>query len=104
MNWHNQLITLYVYVCKHYESNLWACCQRFTSYANLSFSDEEVIYLELLIKRRKKTIYEYAERHLHDWFPKLPCYTPYVQRLNKVADVFTPLLEIISVHDKKITH
>ncbi len=42
-----------------------------------------------------KQIYKYADRHLRSWFPKLPSYTAFVQRLNKVADIFAPLLEII---------
>lgn len=99
MNWQEQLITIYLYVSKHYQTNLWTCCQRFTNHADLSFSDEEVITLYLfgIIDKKKeiKTIYDYADRHLRDWFPKLPSYTAYVQRLNKVADVFQPLLEII---------
>jgi hypothetical protein len=99
MNWQEQLITIYLYVCKHYQENLWTHCQRFTHYADLSFSDEEVITLYLfgIIDKKKeiKPIYEYADRHLRTWFPKLPSYTAYVQRLNKVADVFKPLLEII---------
>jgi hypothetical protein len=99
MNWQEQLITIYLYVCKHYQSDLWTCCQRFSNHADLSFTDEEVItiYLFGIIDKKKeiKTSYEYADRHLRDWFPKLPSYTAYVQRLNKVADVFKPLLEII---------
>jgi hypothetical protein len=106
MNWQEQLITIYLYVCKHYQTSLWTCCQRFTNHADLSFSDEEVITLYLFgvidKKREIKTIYEYADRHLRDWFPKLPSYTAYVQRLNKVADVFPPLLEIIQQeHEEK---
>ncbi|SFM87861.1 hypothetical protein [Nitrosomonas communis] len=42
-----------------------------------------------------KGIYEYADRHLRDWFPRLPGYVAYVQRLNQVADVFAPLLALI---------
>jgi hypothetical protein len=99
MNWQDQLITIYLFVCKHYRKNLWAYCQRMSNYANLSFTDEEVISIYLfgvIDKNREiKRIYEYANRHLRDWFPKLPSYTAFVQRLNKVADVFAPLLEII---------
>lgn len=99
MNWQDQLITIYLYVCKHYLDGLWVYCQRMSHYANLSFSDEEVITIYLfgvIDKNREiKQIYEYANRHLRDWFPKLPSYTAFVQRLNKVADVFAPLLEII---------
>jgi len=32
---------------------------------------------------------------LRDWFPKLPSYTAFVQRLNKVDDIFASLLTII---------
>jgi hypothetical protein len=30
---------------------------------------------------------------LKDWFPLLPSYGGFVQRLNRVADVFVPLIE-----------
>jgi hypothetical protein len=70
-----------------------------SNYADLSFSDEEVITLYLfgvIDKHREiKQTYEYANRHLRDWFPKLPSYVAFVQRLNKVADVFAPLLTLI---------
>jgi hypothetical protein len=70
-----------------------------TNYADLSFSDEEVITLYLfgvIDKHRElKQTYEYADRHLRPWFPKLPSYAAFVQRLNKVADVFAPLLSLI---------
>jgi hypothetical protein len=32
---------------------------------------------------------------VRQWFPRLPSDTAFVQPLNKVADVFAPLLEII---------
>lgn len=99
MNWQDQLITIYLFVCKHYHKTLWAYCQRMSNNTDLSFTDEEVITIYLfgvIDKNREiKRIYEYANRHLRDWFPKLPSYTAFVQRLNKVADIFAPLLEII---------
>ena len=51
--------------------------------------------MSLIRIRELKKIYGYADRHLRDWFTLLPSYTAYVQRLNKVADFFAPLLEII---------
>jgi hypothetical protein len=42
-----------------------------------------------------KGIYEYADRHWCDWFPRLPGYVAYVQRLSREADVFAPLLALI---------
>ena len=99
MNWQDHLITIYLYVCKHYQNGLWAYSQRMTNYADLSFSDEEVITLYLFgiidKKRELKTLYEYADRHLRPWFPRLPGYVAFVQRINRVADIFPPLLERI---------
>lgn len=99
MDWQDQLVTLYLYVCKHYQQSLWTYCQRMSTFADLSFSDEEVITLYLFgvidKMRTLKKIYTYAVRHLRDWFPRLPSYVGFVQRLNKVADVFAPLLTII---------
>ena len=96
MNWHGQLITLYLYVCKHYEQTLCAYSQRMSNHADLSFTDEEVITIYLFGVMTKRTnikqIHTYTDRHLRDWFPKLPGYTAFVQRLNRVADVFVPLL------------
>jgi hypothetical protein len=99
MNWQDRLITIYLYVCKHYQDKLWIYNQRMSNYADLSFTDEEVISVYLfgvLDKHRTiKGIYDYADRHLRPWFPRLPSYVAYVQRLNRVADVFAPLLETI---------
>jgi len=47
MNWQEQLITIYLYVCKHYQDNLWVYSQRMSNYADLSFTDEEVIAIYL---------------------------------------------------------
>ena len=99
MNWQEHLITIYLYVCKHYQNELWVYSQRMTNYADLSFSDEEVITLYLFgiidKNRELKKIYDYADRHLRPWFPKLPSYVAFVQRVNRVADVFAPLVELI---------
>ena len=76
-----------------------------TNHADLSFSDEEVISLYLFgimdKNRELKQIYNSADRPLRGWFPKLPSYVAFVQRLNKIADVFAPLLEIIQVEQEK---
>ena len=97
MDWQEQLITIYLYVCKHYREGLWTYCQRMSNYADLSFADEEIITIFLFGIIDGKTeitkIYEYTDRHLRDWFPKLPSYEAYIQRLNRVSDVFAPLLE-----------
>lgn len=96
MDWELRLVTLYECICKHYREHLWVYCQRFSPYADVTFSDEEVICIYLwgiMDKRRElKTIYDDVRRHLHAWYPQLPSYAGYVQRLNRVAGVFVPLL------------
>jgi len=95
MDWETRLITLYEFICKHYTRELWVYCQRFSAHTDLSFSDEEVIciYLFGVIEKRReiKQIYEHTQNHLSEWFPRLPSYTGYVQRLNQIAGVFAPL-------------
>ena len=55
------------------------------------------IYLFGIIdgKSEHSAIYQYTTRHLRDWFPKLPSYTAFFQKLNKVAEVFAPLLDLV---------
>jgi hypothetical protein len=65
MNWQERLITIYLYVCKQYQEKLWVYSQRMSNY---------------------------ADRHLRSWFPRFPSYVAYVQRLNRLADVFAPLI------------
>ena len=104
MDWQEQLISLYLFVCKHYQNELWVYNQRMGNYANLSFTDEEVITLYLfgIIDGRRsiKKIYEYADRHLRAWFPSLPSYVAYVQRLNQAAEIFPPLLEKLQLESE----
>ena len=99
MDWQLRLITLYEAICKEYREHLWVYCQRFSPYVDLRLSDEEVlcIYLwGLMDKRRElRTIYDDTRRHLHEWFPRLPSYGGFVQRLNQLADVFVPLLDAL---------
>ena len=99
MDWQEQLITIYLWVCKHYRESLWSYCERRSNYANLSFSDAEVItiYLFGIIDGKEKysDIYKYTDRHLRAWFPRLPSYVAFIQRLNRLEDVFAPLLAAV---------
>lgn len=97
MDWQIRLTSVYCEVCEQYTRHLWRHCERFSNNSIPLFSDEEVITVYLFgIMRHKRTIqdiYEYTQDHLLDWFPKLPSYGGYVQRLNKLSSVFPALLE-----------
>jgi hypothetical protein len=92
------------------DNNLWLCMQAVSSRgmgilpayvmpneADLSFSGAEAITLSwfgiLDGKTRNSYSYKYAERHLRDWFPKLPGSTAFIQRLKRVADALAPTQE-----------
>jgi hypothetical protein len=99
MDWQIRLITLYVYICIQIEKDLWIYCQRFTNNSKPELTDEEVITIFLygIIQRRFeiKTIYDYIRDHAADWFPNLPSYEAFVQRLNRLSGVFPILAERI---------
>ena len=96
MDWQDRLIGLYVYICQHYKTHLWVHAQRLSNNNRPKFTDEEVLTLYLFGIWQKHTtikdIYTYTQDHLFDWFPDLPTYQGYVQRLNNLAPTFCPLV------------
>jgi hypothetical protein len=99
MDWQAQLITLYVFICKQFENGLSRYCERMTNHADLSFTDEEVVTIFLfgIMNKYKevKDIYQQANDYWGDWFPRLPSYVAFIQRLNRLSDVFVPLMETL---------
>ena len=96
MDWQDRLIGLYVYICQHYKTHIWVHAQRLSNNNRPKFTDEEVLTLYLFGIFQKHTtikdIYTYTQDHLPDWFPDLPTYQGYVQRLNNLAPTFCPLV------------
>lgn len=99
MDWEVELISLYLYVCKHFQNKLMHYCTRMTRYADLRFSDEEVLMLYLYGvmegHRSMKAIHRYARRHLQAWFPNMPNYGAFDHRVNQLHDTFVPLTELL---------
>lgn len=97
VSWLDQIISMYLFVCDEYKKNLWVYCQRFTNYADLSFSDEEVLTIYLFGtlegKTTKKQIYEHAKNYWHELFPSMPGYVAFVKRVNRLADIFLGFVE-----------
>lgn len=99
MDWQDKIISLYLWVCEEYKNGLWTCAQRFSPYSDLRFSDEEVttIYMYGVMEglKDKKRIHTHVKNYWRDFFPKLPSYVAFIQRLNRLTDVFIALTELI---------
>lgn len=99
MDWQTMLITLFVLISNQFDASLWPYCQRFSNNSNPKFTDEEIItiYLFGIVQKRftLKEIYQYTQNHLFEWFPQLPSYGAFVQRLNRFESVFPALVKII---------
>lgn len=99
MDWQIRLIVLYTFICDQFHNELWIHCQRFTNNNTPDFTDEEVITIFLygIMQRRFeiRSIYTYTADHLADWYPDLPSYEAFVQRLNRLSGIFPLLAERI---------
>ena len=101
MTWELNLISTYYLVCE-YSSQLFFYNMRHTNNNSPSFTDEEVmtIYLYCTTDEFKlhtqKEIYDYANRHLRSWFPKLPKYEAFNARLNNLGESFRCLTELVT--------
>lgn len=100
MTWDIKLIALYYWVCDQFETGLNNTVQRYNknnSTMVLDFTDEEAvtIYLYGILRQdfEVKKIYNYAHDHLLDWFPTLPSYAKFNERLNRLNPVFEALCQ-----------
>jgi hypothetical protein len=104
-----KLIQLYFYVCQVYEEELKWHCQRFTKNgAEPIFSDCEVLTTYLFgvgfeQRFQIKQVHRYIRDHWLSWFPNLPAYQTYNERLNRLVSVFPVLVYrlICELADKK---
>ena len=89
----------FLYISEQYKTCLWPFCQRMSNNSNPKFTDEELltIFIYGIMQRRfdLKDIYNYAHNHLMEWFPNLPSYVAFVQRLNRFESLFPILTELI---------
>jgi len=93
-----KLIALYFYIEARYNNEWKYYSERFSNNNRPEFTDEELItvYLFSIMEERRfriKDIYEFAKKYLLSWFPKLPSYQAFNNRLNRMAAVFQKMLE-----------
>lgn len=101
MDWQLQLVTVYLTVCEAWERGARAAVQRFSPNQKPVLTDQEAVTLYLFGVltglQTIRQIYDYADRHLRDWFPELREYKAFVYRLNKISPAFSVLCESIIV-------
>jgi len=107
MDWQDQLIQIFMFIDDIYESHLSFHTQRLNKNVasmQLSFSDSEAmtIYIYGILRKNKdvKSIYHYAKDHLIEWFPNLPSYQKFNERLNRLIGGFIELVAILATHLK----
>lgn len=98
LDWEELLISLYYKVSDLYEHDLVWYAQRFSNNVSCQrngFSDEEAItvYIFGLIRKHRqvKEIYTYTQDHLLSWFPNLPSYQKFNERLNRLSPALNRL-------------
>lgn len=95
MDKYTQLIELYCAVCHHYNNTLVAEAQRQSNNFCPKFTDEECIttYIWGIINQKftVRGCYDFIQDYYGDWFPELPSYQAYNNRVCYLADAFKGL-------------
>ena len=95
-----KLIELYCYVSAIYDSRLVYSVQRFSNNCSPKFTDQEImtIYLWATLQKQytKKDVYKYAVSHLIEYFPDIPSYQAFNNRLNNLHEAFKELTYVLT--------
>jgi hypothetical protein len=93
----DKLIHLYLWVCAVYDKHPALKMQRLSNHHQPLFSDQELVTIYLWGHFQKhaklRAIYAYTADHWREWFPQLPSYQVFSQRLNYFSDIWKILLE-----------
>lgn len=88
-----KLIKIYFHVCEKFENELQFCCSRFSNNSSPEFTDQEAmtIYLYCINQEQRmriNQIHSFASDFLLSWFPKLPSYAAFNNRINWLSEAF----------------
>jgi hypothetical protein len=91
-----QLIELYTLACDLHDKGRAACFQRTSNNQQPGgITDQELIaiywFCQLQQRFEKKAMHQFIRDYWHDYFPKLPAYQTFVQRLNRLEPTFQAL-------------
>jgi hypothetical protein len=88
-----KLVEIFFYVSDSYEKELKFSCERFSNNSCPEFTDQEImtVYLFCISQEQRtkiKQIYNFANDYLRSWFPKLPSYAAFNNRINRLSEAF----------------
>ena len=95
-----KLVAMYMYISELYEKELKYTCQRFSNNSIPEFTDAELmtVYLFVITEEQRfqvKQIHRFAREYLPSWFPKLPSYQAFNDRLNRLSEAFKSLAIVL---------
>ena len=100
MTWKENLIKLYFYISEDRGIQRYLSGMRMSNNYKPEFTDEEVmtVYIFGITQgfSKPKHIHKYIKCHLSDWFPLLPSYQAFNDRLNKLPSCFEVLVHSIN--------
>jgi len=95
-----KLIAMYMYISELYEKELQYTSQRFSNNSTPKFTDAELmtVYLFVINEEQRfqvKQIHRFAREYLPSWFPNLPSYQAFNDRLNRLSEAFKSLAIVL---------
>lgn len=95
-----KLIAIYLYVCELYDQKLQYSVQRYSNNNKPLFTDQEImtVYIFTLQQEQRFTIsriHAFADDYLRSWFPNLPSYQAFNNRINRLGEAF----RILAAHN-----
>jgi hypothetical protein len=93
-----KLVEIFFYVSDAYEKELKFSCERFSNNSSPEFTDQEIMTVYLFCQNQEqrtkiKQIYCFADEYLRSWFPKLPSYKAFNNRINRLSEAFRLLTD-----------
>jgi hypothetical protein len=88
-----KLIAIYMHICRLYNQELKYLSLRYTNNNEPKFTDQEIMAVYIFVVEQEqrfsvKQIYDFANHYLRSWFPALPSYQAFNNRLNRLSEAF----------------
>jgi len=100
-----KLISIYLYICDLYDSELKYLCHRFSNNNEPEFTDQEVITIYLYVMQveqrlKIKQIHSFANDYLRSWFPLIFLISSSVYLLNwLILKIFIKEIKPIEINE-----